>query len=225
MQPESFTHESHQTEESKPDEIVQPEATVIDEGTQSAAAPSPKKDLPVTSYAIGALIFLLLMAIIGIGGLGYWGHSLGNDLTASQQQLIELQGKYDTLLEQNKKLSADLVAADTELVETKLDLAATQTELSKSNQQLGEKNSAIKAAAIRLVVLRKMILPMMGGSENTSEAEATAMVLDWIQSIEDVKDPTLKVKFEDMARSFSNGNSKEVDFFDYLLQSIEDRLK
>lgn len=221
MQPESFNNETHQ-----PDEIVQPEAATVDKGTQSPAASSQKKNSPATSYAIVALIFLLLMAVVSIGGLGYWGYSLGNNLTTTQQQLIELQGNYDTLLAQSQKLSTDLVETNTELIETKLELDATKAKLSTSSQELAKKNKSIKDAAARLVVLRKMLNPLVGGDDNvTNEEEAAAFFLDWIQSIEDVNDPTLKVKFEDFLASLAKGDPNEADFFTYLLQTIEADLK
>jgi len=214
MQPEINASENRQPEEPHPVEPIQTD------GEQPV-----KKSVPTSSYVIGALALLLVMAIIGIGGLGYWGYSLGNDLTASQQKLVELQGDYDTLSAQNQKLTADLIEVNTELTATQQELTSVKTELAAKTGELNKKNKNIKDAALRLVVLRKIILPMMGGTSETTEADATTMVLDWIQSIENVKDPTLKEKFNLMAMSIANGTPNNSDFFDYLLQSIEDNLK
>jgi hypothetical protein len=71
-----------------------------------------------------------------------------------------------------------------------------------------------------------MLNPFIGdGDSVTNEEEATAFFLDWIQSIEDVNDPTLKEKFEDFLTSLAKGDPNEAEFFTYLLQTIEADLK
>ncbi len=226
MQPESFNDETLQANDPKPEDIRQSESQVVNEDVRSTTILSRMKTFPISFYAIGSLILLLVMAVICLGGLGYWGYTLGNDLTATRQQLAKLQENYDSLLAQDQKLSADLVDVKAELADTQLELDATKTELATSSQELNKKNKSMKDAAARLVVLKKMLAPFIGDDNSvTNEEEATAFFLDWVQSIEDVNDPALKAKFEDFLMSLANGNTSNSEFFTYLLQTIEADLK
>lgn len=226
MQPESLDKETLQPDEPKPEEIIQSELQAVNEEIQPTAAFSWTKKLPTSYYAIGSLILLLLMAIICLGGLGYWGYTLGNDLTATRQQLAALQGKYDLLESENNKLSTDLAQSNADLAQSNADLEKIKKELASSQKELSAKTKSMKDAMLRFTVLRKSLIPLTQTENNMeSEEEFIAFFSDWIQSIEDVHDPILQSKFEDMVDAILAGKSGDGSFIEYLLDSIEKDLK
>ena len=233
MQPESFNNETLQPNEPKPDDITQPESQVVNEDVRSTTLLSRMRTFPISFYAISSLILLLVMAVICLGGLGYWAYTLNNNLTETQQQLAALQGKYDSLESENNKLTTDLAKSNADLAQSNADLAQsnadlekTKKELAASQKELNAKTKSMKDAALRFTVLRKSLIPLTQ-TENgmASEEEFTAFFSDWIQSIEDVHDPILQSKFEDMVDTILAGKSGDGSFIEYLLDSIEKDLK
>jgi len=226
MQPESFTDETLQPDESKPEDTIQPELQVANEESRPTTILSWMKNFPISYYAIGSLILLLLLAVICLGELGYWAYTLNNNLTATQQQLESLQEKHtalqanhDALKAENEKLSIDLAQANADLEKNKEGFALSKLELNK-------KSKSMRDAADRIALLKKMILPLINNDVGvSSEDEATAIFLDWIQSMEDINDPILDAKFKNLITSISNGNPNDAEFFTYLLESIEADLK
>ena len=226
MQPESFNDETLQANDPKPEDIRQSESQVVNEDVRSTTILSRMKTFPISFYAIGSLILLLVMAVICLGGLGYWGYTLGNDLTATRQQLAALQGKYDLLESENNKLSTDLAQSNADLAQSNADLEKIKKELASSQKELSAKTKSMKDAVLRFTVLRKSLIPLIQTENNMeSEEEFIAFFSDWIQSIEDVHDPVLQSKFEDMVDAILAGKSGDGSFIDYLLDSIEKDLK
>jgi len=226
MQPESFNKETFQPDEPKPDDIRQPESQITNEDVRSTTILSRIKTFPISYYAIGSLILLLVIAVICLGGLGYWGYTLENDLTATRQQFAALQGKYASLESENNKLSTDLAQSNADLAQSNADLEKTKKELAASQKELNAKTKSIKDAVLRFTVLRKSLIPLtQPENDMASEKEFIAFFSDWIQSIEDVHDPILQSKFEDMVDAILAGKSGDGSFIVYLLDSIENDLK
>jgi len=218
MQPESPTNEIQQPESTNPDGAIHVEAPVTDMNIHPVTTFPEKKNF-LSKLLIGGLVLFLVSVMLVAGGLGYWAYTLNTGLTKANEQLAALQGKYDSLESENSKLATDLAQSNADLEKTKQELADSQ-------EELNAKTKSMKDAALRFTVLRKSLIPLTETEDGVaSEDEFIAFFSDWIQSIEDVHDPVLLSKFEDMVDAMLAGKSGDGSFLEYLLNSIENDLK
>lgn len=141
MQPESVD----QPEVTNPEGSAHADAPVKDAVVQPAPSQPGKKKSSPAKFLIGFLIFILL---IGVAGLGYWGYTLNNDLTAAQSRLAELQGKHDELQADNEKLTS-------EIAQTKADIEKAQDDTKSARSDLTNAQNKAKIVTERLTTTSK----------------------------------------------------------------------
>ncbi|MBI5351924.1 MAG: hypothetical protein HZB50_04730 [Chloroflexi bacterium] len=218
MQPESPTNEIQQPESTGPEGALHIETPVTNVEVHPVT-PLPENKNFLSKLLIGGLVLFLISVMLVAGGLGYWAYTLNTDLTKANEQLAALQGKYDSLESENSKLSADLTQSNA-------DLENTRKELSTARKDLDAKTKKSKDAAARFAVLSKTLIPLTKAEEGVaSEEEFITFFSDWVQSIENVHDPVLDSKFDDLIKAIMAGKSDDGSFMDYLIKTIEDDLK
>lgn len=176
------------------------------------SAPAVKKN----SGSIFGIVLLVVLVLV-VAGLGYWGYQLNNGLKATQSAQATLQGQYDELTTQKNTLTNDLGTANTDLdkakkdlEKAKKDLETVQASVTKSKDQVTSLQGKVDKALLYLDV----------------------MVTDWVElagidaigeKVKAVNDPSLTEKYDAWKKSKS---SKDYGaFLAYVWSTLADLMK
>lgn len=121
-------------------EMAQPEPTSAVEAIPTARVEKKRSTLKIAGIVLAVLaIFILFLSFASVG---YWGYTLNNELTTSQQQLTALQAEHEKLqtdyavvTSENEKLNAELSQFKTDLDKASSDLEDAQARLDTSEAQ------------------------------------------------------------------------------------------
>jgi len=121
---------------------MQPEPSV----PQAAAPVTP----PAKKSSNALWIVLVIVLILAVAGVGFWGYQQSAALKATQGALTTLQGKYDSLTAEKNTLSSNLDATTAELGTTKAELEKTKADLATTQGDL--KTAQDKSAALEKTI-------------------------------------------------------------------------
>ncbi len=158
-------------------------------------------------YLLGGM-FLMIMLLIAVG-LGVWSYQLSSRLTATQAQLVTLQGDYGKSKSANTQLITDLGLANSNLDQAKIDLADANAKLETANRKLESTQVQMDLARS----LMKVVEGMYVDNENALEIDAKVINTGDDQLISLWKKAALSSNEEDF-----------LAFNQYLFQEISDAL-
>jgi len=231
MQPNLLSPEREENQSTSLDlqEITQPHLSFPTETTQLASVPAEdntpqpsliteKKHskLNIPAMILGILVFILLVAVMG---LGYWAYTLRTELMATQQHLTALQGEhnnlqtdYTTLASEKERLNTELAQSKAELEKANTDLATTQANLKKSQSQNENLHTQIDKASKLVEVLYAW---------TTSDEPSDVFKIDSL--VKKVNDQQLITRWDDLTRSPTQEAFGK--FFSFLIDYIRFTLK
>ena len=169
--------------------------------------PAPRKINFLTIFLGIAVVFLCL----ALAGLGYWAFTLNTNLQATQADLSELQGKYDSLTTEKNKLSNDFDQTSTELEAVKDELENTKGDLSTAQSDLADSKDAAAALRTKMDKASQYVAIMDNDAAGA------------IQKMSDVDDSKLESLFLDYVNT--RDSTKLQAWMAYIFNTVFDLLK
>lgn len=173
---------------------MQPEPTNSVEDVQPAAPSAPKKGN--LGWLVNLLVGLVIVALLAVvGWLGYRGNTLTNELASTKAQVVELQGKYDTLKGENTALAAEVAQTRTDIEQTKATIEDTKATQKSTQSDLTEAQN--KATVVK------------------NRLEGTSKLMDVITAIYVTKENDTDI----LKKVIATGNVKALELFSKFVQS------